>query len=32
MPITQTVYAVLQGETSPKKALKALMERPQRDE
>lgn len=32
MPITQMTYAVLQGETSPKHALKSLMERPQRDE
>jgi len=32
MPITQTVYAVLQGDLSPKKALISLMERPQRDE
>ncbi len=32
MPISNMVYAVLQGETSPKKALQTLMERPQRDE
>ncbi len=32
MPITYMVYAVLQGDTTPKHALKALMERPQRDE
>lgn len=32
MPITQTVHAVLQGKTSPKQALKLLLERPERHE
>ena len=32
MPITQAVHAVLNGNTSPQKALKSLMERPARDE
>ena len=32
MPITQSVYDVLQGNASPKKALQTLLERPEKDE
>ena len=32
MPITQAVYSVLQGKTSPGQALNMLMQRPRRDE